>query len=821
MLGQLMEMQTERDERIFGAIRACWGIPTATYIAGTTGMDPATIKKHVKANKKLRAEIKRRTIKYVRGLKGDRLLEHTSNGGWMENLPPYASAIVYEKLDAVLRSRIEGFDGIPTVHGISGNRICDRTAKQRIAANPKLEKAIRDKTKKYLESIDDNKFLQRLSEGKWAGVSPYAKSMIARRVDRIILDAIEKYDDVPTLKGLEKRLNFCQVHKRVRRNQKIRNAMRRRGLKYLDGLSDEELKKRWQQRAWLSNLPAYAQRAVYQRIDDIIIAVVKRCKGLPTPKWLEREVGYAHTPLTRRIRRSKRLAQAIKDKTKEFLDSLGDREFVRRNSSKEWTRVSDYAKLLIKRRLDATILKAIEDIDIPNDSAIHRKTGIGLVIVGTRTQKNRNLQRAIKAKTLAYLDSLTDAELIAKYKNRGWSSSLPDYAKPVVNRRIDGIILEEIDRLPQDASLSPQYLAIRVGLHEDTIEKRIETNPKLWVAYYHKKGLSIDQALELEVERKLEQTDATGQILSRRLANLYAFREMVGIVRCFGNALGNAEVLEISLYPGPLGRAATLIGQSMNITYCAMQPFRRAGTTARIATQAQAAVIQGIHRLASEGLTRLFEEVHRNLGIGKTVIATYGLYSALKDRFEHTLLMNGFEIREHGLMILDPPSSAVLLNLGVKKTDLEGVENKIYGSSHVMVLRTVEKIDATAIPELVNLRTSSLGSRNGINARTINIPLEVNKALKTTFLQTAPISLSAQPFLVEVEKNGRVVALLGYDMHPRYKCRIESAVYPGAPAEDYRALARKLATNLRIRQQLGVVGSCTKRIPLQRIRQIS
>lgn len=729
---------------IADAIVSCTEFPNIQNLASLTKWEKRAVKKVIEGSRRLKKQLREKTRTYIYGLEEPEFTDSVRSTGWIRNMPKEAQAVVYQRADEILLREVSKLrDQI-----ISNNALSDRTRfsghfiKKRITMNRILRQAIKNANMGLVDSLDDRKLIRMMGIDGWYTNAPSeAKNAIDRRVNKIILDTIRNFDGIVGYRKLARKISWGSkgVQNRIENTPRLREAFRIQPLRYIRKLSEDELKRKTQQKGWATQFPQEVKDEIQKRIRKMILRGVRTCYGVPTFSKVARKISWRRASITWYTDRDPVLAHTFIEKSRRYIDSLNDDQFLKMyaKESNEFGNVRKEIKQMITSRLDGIILNAI------------------------RTQRQGNISAPILSSCLN-------------------------------------------------------------GFSEATILYRLERNQQLWTEYYKKKGLSIDQAIELEVERRLVQTPSTAHVLSKRLANLQAFREMIGIVRCFGSTLHNADVLEVSLYPDPLGNAAKLIGQSMQVTYCAMQPFRRVGTIATLATPGvHAAVIQGIHRLATEGLTRLFGEVHRNLvKTGRPVIATYGLYSALEDGFAQALLNNGFEIKEHGLLVLDPPSDATLLSLGVKKADLERVRRKVYGSSHVLVLDTVRKTVGGAIPQLVNLRDPDRMAGTVASAKTIDVPPGVNSALKTTFLQIPPKSLSAQPFLVEVEEKGQVVAVLGYDMHPRQKRMIESVIYPGAPTEDYSSLARRLATNLQARQRLGVVGTLIQRIPLQRIKLI-
>lgn len=75
--------------------------------------------------------------------------------------------------------------------------------------------------------------------------------------------------------------------------------------------------------------------------------------------------------------------------------------------------------------------------------------------------------------------------------------------------------------------------------------------------------------------------------------------------------------------------------------------------------------------------------------------------------------------------------------------------------------------------------------------------------IRVRFSQDIAVAASA-PFVVDIEDSGRRAATIGYDMHPERKFTVEVAVYPGAPPDDYRRIARRMAENVSFRRNHGI-----------------
>lgn len=333
------------------------------------------------------------------------------------------------------------------------------------------------------------------------------------------------------------------------------------------------------------------------------------------------------------------------------------------------------------------------------------------------------------------------------------------------------------------------------------------------MAYYQKQGHTPDQAVELALERN-EESRAAQKALSMRLRDLHAYREMIGIIRCFGDLLVD-RIAEVSLYPEPLSKAAKETGVTLEVVHSPLQPFKQ-GKETDIA-KANVVVVQGLHRVAAESATKLFRKVHESLGRSRTVIVTYSPKYDKVEGFLEAAHTNGFELQESGTVFIETPPDVILLSHGVEPSDLGKVRRKLAGESKVLVFRTISAVEAIPIPSLVKMQVSEGTRIVDSDAEPINTPDGIEKVLSAKFFEDSVVLPSA-PFIVDVMHARKPVAVIGYDVHPHRKNALETEVKPDAPPKDYRRIARDLAKNIKERQKAGVMPGQISKVPLKRFR---
>ena len=465
--------------------------------------------------------------------------------------------------------------------------------------------------------------------------------------------------------------------------------------------------------------------------------------------------------------------------------------------------------------LDARLLQAIEHYDgVPNSKALSKLPNFpSKTTIKARIDASSALQTAMQTRGTNYIKTLPEEQLLAYISTSGQMGGLPDYAQQLIDERFDEILLREIQNfngVPSINALSKLPNLPGFG----PIQRRIHANPGLWKAYHQKRGLTPDQAVELSLERN-EDSPASIATLKERLRNLHAYREMIGIIRCFSDLL-KGNIVELSLYPEPLAKAAKELGSQLNATHIPLQPFKQ-GKTAEL-PKADVVVLQGLHRVATERVTDLFAKVHESLGQGQILIVTHSVEYAPVDDFTTALHQNGFDLQDSGTMSIGIPNDEVLLSHGVASVDLDRIKRKLSGDSKILTFETIRAQNQGRIPSLQSIATEE-GKRILLaDAEGVDTPKGIGRVLAADFFEDSVV-LASDKFIVTVFDGNQPIALIGYDMHPQKRNAIETHVLPGAPDENYRQFARKLAKNASTRRKLGVKAGKDNKIQLATLKR--
>ncbi len=631
--------------------------------------------------------------------------------------------------------------------------------------------------------------------------------------DAMILQAIQQYEGVPNDTVISESLGKAKQFI-TRKNGRFDAAMEARGREYLSSLSDPEIAKKYSE-GFTNSMPGYAREMIYERLHAMIARAIRECAGVPHSQSIGEASGIRSKRIPGLLDMRPELKLAMEQKARENIGRFS-RDGIIDLSSKQglFAGLPDYAQKAIWERLDAIIMDEIKKFEgVPTGRSIANALDKSGKSVRSRIEQNPQLGAELEKRGREYLTSLTDSKFVSRLRVMT-AGKLPAYAKKIFYERLDSIIFRAI--VAQEGTLSITALVRLSKVSYHTIERRLEENPELWTAFYAKMGLTADQAIELALERD-EQNNSVNKVLSERLGNLYAFREMAGIIRCFGHLL-NGKTLEVSLYPEPMKKAAEELGIAIDVFHQDMRSFRRGESPSL--ESAQSAVLQGIHRLGPKQLTRLFESLHSTLDEGTKIIATHSSNYRPGEAFISALQQNGFEVKDSGILLIEPPSRDSLLACGAPEADLARISRKMQGESRLLFITAIKKSGSSEIPQLEKLHEPEGESRIMPNGETIDIPKGAVREINARFLFEEMAILPSAPFMVDVREGEKKTAVLGFDMDPHRPGKVEFGVYPGAPAEDFKRIARRLATKMESRNALGIKPGRETRVQMGQLRKL-
>ncbi|MEW5996308.1 MAG: hypothetical protein AB1657_01805 [Candidatus Micrarchaeota archaeon] len=796
------------------------GIPSMTWLTATLGVSYYTVQELFRRQPQLAEALEKRVKGSIASLDDVQLCARFSESGWASNLPDYVKGEVYARVDSVILRAIKEYKGMPYYGALSQHSGISRgTLGRRLEQNPELARALAARKFEYVKSLDDaaiTALLAQKSSGKH--LPRDCKDHAYRRLDEIILRAIREYEGAPTRNGLSDAVGISPnpIKKRIRANPDIQKAMDEKGDEYMRTLDISVVLDKMGDKGWMISHPERVRRAIHARVDAAILDCIKDFDGAPTLTKVGEGAGIALATVTRRSEANPAILKAICDRGISYIKGLDDRQLLAKISEGGWlTNLLPEQKELVYQKLDCILLDAIKTCgDFPIPALLARSTGLSDATVGRRFDANPAIAEAAEKKGREIINGMSDSFVLQNYPQTGWLSSFPKYAQELVYAKIDKIIMRAINEYSGIPSTND--LAAPSGVSIISIRNRLAENPDLWVAYYVKRGLTADQAVELALERN-EHSYALARVLMGRLRNLYAFREMAGIIRCFGHLL-NGKTLEVSLYPEPMKKAAEELGVSMDVTHQDMRAFRMGEAPPLEA--AQAAVLQGIHRLDSNGLTRLFAALHPALAEGAQVVATYSVNYKPSEDFILALQQNGFEVKDSGILLIEPPTKEALLACGAPEPGIGRITRKMEGESKLLFITAVQKTAGSPIPQLEKLPEAETAARVVPNGEAIDIPEGAIREINARFLFEEIALLPSAPFMVDVRDGEKKAAVLGFDMDPARPKRVEFGVYPGAPQEDFRRIARQLATRIESRNALGIKPGQETRVQMGQLRKL-
>jgi len=805
--------KNDLDARILKAIEQFDGVPTTRGLGRGVGVSWDAVARRIETSPQLVEAMEKRGKEWLEGLDEKRFLETYSNHGWTNSMPEYAKQIVQQRFDRTIMERIEGFDGVPTAKELGEETgVMGQTIARRMKANPQLFEAMEKQGREWLGGLDEKRFLETYSNLGWMGPMPvYAKQIAQQRFDKIIIERIERFDGVPNAKRLGDEIGVSGqvITRKIETSQQLVKAMEKRGREWLEGLDEKRFLETYSERGLTGALPEYAKQIVWQKLDRIILEKIEGFDGVPTAKGLGRKTSMSTGAVARRIETSPQLVEAMEKRGREWLEGLDEKRFLEMYSNKSGAaNMPEYAKQILQQRFDRIILEKIEGFDgVPTAKGLGRKTRVGPHSVAKRIEANPQLAEAMEKRGREWLEGLDEKRFLEMYSN--WSGSMPNYAKQIVQQRFDRTIMERIEGF--DGVPTAKGLGMDMGVSEPPVARRIEANKDIWMVYYMKRGLTADQAVELALEHN-DKSEAFRSALNERLRHLSAFREMVGLLRCFGELL-EKDTTVVSLYPEPLKQAADELGINVKSNHVDMGLFRK-GETPEI-PGCGTIVFQGLHRLKEEALSAVFakiEELHSEHP-ALSIITTHGIDYSVTEGFFEALNTNGLEMKESGVVRISPPDEETLLSYGVAEEDLSRLGRKISCEFNAMVFGFNGNDGFVGIPALEKNPKGDGRPLTLPEAEGVDVPKGIAKELEAKLFPACVVVPSA-PLMVEICEKSNIVALVGFDMDPDRKKSLEVVPYPNAPSHDYRRIARKIASDVGFRSKQGIKTGGESRIQL-------
>ncbi|MEW6035742.1 MAG: hypothetical protein AB1529_03960 [Candidatus Micrarchaeota archaeon] len=405
----------------------------------------------------------------------------------------------YSEIDNEILQYIRSCNGIPSAHTLSkdggGPMACGHhIISERLKENPGLQKALEEKGISFVEACDRAVFDSEITSHRWVNASGRIRGAIDLRLDRHILEAIESYDGIPSVKNLSKEgkgpLEYSTklIGDRLLKNPLLREALEEKGIAFV-----ETCERAVFDREFISGRLKQPRKkvriAIDRRLDSHILEAIESYNGIPNATNLSKTSGgpLAYDPVTilGRLKENPELKKALEEKGIAFVETceraVFDREFI----SGRWTRATGKINAAIDRRLESHIPEAIELYDgIPNPHNLSRHNGGPLEYSATTIsrylKKNPELQKALEEKGAAYVETCDRAVFDRNITSKQWTGAIRK-ARVAIDKRLDRHILEAItsfDGIPAAGNLGKEGegpLAYSLKL----ISHRLKKNPGL------------------------------------------------------------------------------------------------------------------------------------------------------------------------------------------------------------------------------------------------------------------------------------------------------------------------------------------------------
>jgi hypothetical protein len=711
----------------------------------------------------------------------------------------------YNEIDAKILRAISEYEGVPNPRGLEfATGVSALTITKRVNASPAIQERMEKRGRQWLETSSDESFVAKCKACELGGQLPaYAKAIKERRIAILILKAIKNFEGIPYPTSLARAIGLDKhsIVFHINNSPEIQERMEERGRKWLLGISEKEFLELHYSGGGVTKMPAYAKKLVEQRIKEILLGRIGTFEGIPTLVSMEDSEGIKRAKISKYLKAYPELKERMEARGRKWLLGIEEKEFLKRYSKGEFKgSLPAYAKELAAERLDSIILRGADAFEgVPTACRVADCIGIGKTAVLNRAKYNPEIAARMEKRGRRWLRGLGKTELVRLKSSSRWLANLPTYAKEIITGRFREIVLMEIGR--SVGAPSSTSLGEAVGVHGTTLMRHIKESEELWLAYQKKRGVSRDQAIELALERG-ESAKGIMAAVKNRLRHISASREIIGLMRCFGELMGKA-VSCVSLYPDVVSVAAKEAGVHIDATHIPMNAFRK-GEAQQI-PGCGTVLVQGLHRLGEEGVNALFGEIGKLYAAHPelSIITTHSRKYCITEGFIGAMGKNGFRLEESGSLKIESPDAETLESYGVAAEDFGRIKSKLGGEFGVSVFSVHNGGGAMRIPALEK-RVSAEGESIVLPVpRGMDVPKGMGKELRARFFQSMKVT-AGDPFVVELLHGGEVRALIGFDMHPRRARAVEVEVFPGAPAAEYRKIARLLATNLGFRRDLGV-----------------
>ena len=634
------------------------------------------------------------------------------------------------------------------------------------------------------------------------------------KIDAEILLAIQSYAGIPTAHTLSKVgggpvvLKGETIKSRLTSNPALSDALELHSIEFVIGCDDAVFADNLARHAWVT-ASGVVLEAIHNRLDEQLLVAISFYEGVPTAFNLSKirggNVPQDGATILKRLNANPRLQQALESRGIEFITTCTVETFDLYLNQGRFDKVTGEILEVRNKRIDQRILDAINfHPDIPTAGNLSKYGDNHLPycnnLILNRLNTNAALQQALESRGINFVSTCSDEAFIQIISKIRVLKLTSPSVYTAVCKRLDAQILDAIINYP--GIPTGANLAKKNGgpIHHSTnlIYGRLKENPDLRKALYAKKGLTEDQINVHDAELD-NPSPAIVASVQRRLTHTRIFREAIGLLKQFKELFTEKKILQISLYPEPLLRAAEMLGIDIHPSYMRAHGLKNGEfkLDTKIDTDHKydtIALMQFCHRIGNEALINALNEANKILVDNGALLISIPEEFSRTSRFEDQIKEFGFELQTEGTLIIRTHSLAELSTSGI--LDAERVKAKVDQATNIFILRKTFDLNGTAVDSFVRTEVKGDNGQFHPSLGEINVPDSINRELSSAFQER--VSGMDSGFILEMHADHNPKPdLIGFDVDPKNPLTTEistndsSDLGVGALSAVARRLARR------------------------------
>jgi len=490
------------DQEILEAIQSYEGVPNPCNLSKRRGgplkYTDGTIGKRLKKNPELRQALESRGILFIETCDRKTFDEYFTTLQLTSATGKTRKAID-KRLDTYILEAIESYRGIPNAPNLSkinGGPLefSPTLIENRLKRNSELRQTLESRGIRFVETCDRNTFDECTTSGQLAQEIGKIRKAIDKRFDACILDAINSYEGIPTAFNLSKAnggsLEYGPktIRKRLKKNLDLQQALEIRGIRFIETCDKKMFDECVTTKQWTS-ATGKTREAIENRLDTYVLEGIQLYQGIPTVFSLSKANGgpleYSHTTIGERLKKNPDLQKALEARGVQFIETCNRKTFDECFTTGQWKRATGKMREAIDERLDAYILEAINSYEgIPTAFNLSKANGgsleYGHVFIGNRLKKNPDLQQALEARGVQFIETRNRKTFDECFTTGQWKRATGKM-REAIDKRLDEYILETINSyegIPTSFSLS-KTKGGPLEYNHTFIRDRLKKNPKL------------------------------------------------------------------------------------------------------------------------------------------------------------------------------------------------------------------------------------------------------------------------------------------------------------------------------------------------------